>query len=104
MKIKTFTKIISGILCAALTMQIGLGVTLERVNAADEPSITAIGDTSSGITVTMSGNYGFEIKQNANGYSLTCTNHSEVDKIVPQIDKLVLDNVATTFLYTDLTK
>ena len=103
MKIKTFTKIISGILCAALTMQIGLGVTLERVNAADEPSITAIGDTSSGITVTMSGDYAFNIKQNANGYSLTCTNHSEVDKIVPQIDKLVLDNVATTFLNTDLT-
>lgn len=33
MKIKTFTKIVSGILCAALTMQIGLGVTKKQAHA-----------------------------------------------------------------------
>ncbi len=34
MKIKTFTKIISGILCAALTMQIGFGLRSDRTSAA----------------------------------------------------------------------
>ena len=34
MKIKSFTEIISGILCAALTMQIGWGVTTEKINAS----------------------------------------------------------------------
>lgn len=33
MKIKSFTKIISGILCAALTMQIGWGLNVEQINA-----------------------------------------------------------------------
>ena len=33
MKIKSFTKIISGILCAALTMQIGMGLKTEKINA-----------------------------------------------------------------------
>ncbi len=40
MKIKTFTKIISGILCAALTMQIGWGVTTEKVFGANYSSGT----------------------------------------------------------------
>lgn len=40
MKIKSFTKIISGILCAALTMQIGWGVTTEKVFGADYSSGT----------------------------------------------------------------
>ena len=34
MKIKSFTKIISGILCAALTMQIGFGLRSDRTSAA----------------------------------------------------------------------
>ncbi len=34
MKIKTFTKIISGIICAALTMQIGFGLRSDRTSAA----------------------------------------------------------------------
>lgn len=40
MKIKTFMKIISGILCAALTMQIGWGVTTEKVFGANYSSGT----------------------------------------------------------------
>lgn len=40
MKIKTFMKIISGILCAALTMQIGCGVTTEKVFGANYSSGT----------------------------------------------------------------
>ena len=40
MKTKTFTKILSGILCSALTMQIGWGVTTEKVFGANYSSGT----------------------------------------------------------------
>lgn len=52
MKIKSFTKIISGILCAALTMQIGWGVTIEKVNAAGKLIPVSYGETRSTLSIT----------------------------------------------------
>ena len=34
MKNRAITKIISSVLCAAITLQVGLALTVERVNAA----------------------------------------------------------------------
>ena len=52
MKIKSFTKIISGILCAALAMQIGWGVTIEKVNAAGKLIPVSYGETRSTLSIT----------------------------------------------------
>lgn len=46
MKIKAFTKTISGILCAALTMQIGWDVTTEKINASNKITAVSYGDRS----------------------------------------------------------
>lgn len=52
MKIKSFTKILSGILCAALTMQIGWGLKTEKINAY-HGNISSV-DTVNGSVVSLS--------------------------------------------------
>ena len=54
MKIKTFTKIISGILCAALTMQIGLGVTKKQAHA-DAAGIITVDTSNNNVSLTSTG-------------------------------------------------
>ncbi len=56
MKTKTFTKILSGILCSALTMQIGWGIKTKSVNAA---SVTST-ETSDGAIVNITGGQAYE--------------------------------------------
>lgn len=56
MKTKTFTKILSGILCSALTMQIGWGIKTKSVNAA---SVTST-ETADGAIVNITGGQAYE--------------------------------------------
>ena len=64
MKMKAFTKITSSILCAALTMQIGWGVTTNRVSAADGATANRENSVVTCTTAIESGYQTFNIMDN----------------------------------------
>ncbi len=90
MKIKTFTKILSGILCAALTMQIGWSVTKKQAHA-DEPGSIAVNGNS--VTLNATSTYDhvpFNISAlEGGGYKISSMDVSEV---VDEIDTLTVNH------------
>lgn len=104
MKMKSFTKIVSGILCAALTMQIGWSLKIDRVNADDNPTITYTGDATTGFDVTLDGDGGdgFYVTSNENVYTFTCIRFSQITESFSKINKLTVKGNSTAFLQTDL--
>ena len=105
MKIKTFTKIISGILCAALTMQIGLGVTKKQAQADVAGTITVNGNNvtlGSPATNPISDHVPFNISaKDGGGYTISTVGNS-VD--VEAIDVLTVnERKANVSFDTDVT-
>ncbi len=104
MKTKTFTKILSGILCSALTMQIVWGVKREQVNADGTIGVSSVGygtvltvdttnsGTSQFIITSSGGKYHIENQSPASG-SLSSTDLTEISKIV--IDGWAIANINT---------
>ncbi len=103
MKIKTFTRIISGILCAALTMQIGWGVTKKQAHADVAGTITV-----NGKNVTLTGPSGnndhvpFDINaKEGGGYTISTVDNS-VD--VDEIETLTVNDYhANVYIRSDVT-
>ena len=103
MKIKTFTKIVSSILCAALTMQIGWGVTQKQAHADVAGTITVSGNN---VTLTGPANNNdhvpFDISaKDGGGYVITSMDQTQV---VDSIDNLTVnDRHANINFQTDVT-
>ena len=107
MKIKTFTKIVSSILCAALTMQIGWGVTKKQINAA-EGTITINGNNVTLSSPSQANEYvNFDIRAGENGgYVITTQDASgaDVTQTVSAINTLTVNHFkANVDIYSDVT-
>ena len=109
MKIKTFTKIISGILCAALTMQIGLGVTKKQAHA-DAAGIITVDTSNNNVSLTSTGtnDYAyFDISaKDGGGYEIKTKNAAgeEITETVSSINTLTVSySVAVVNLKSDVT-
>ena len=102
MKTKILTKITSGILCAALTMQLGWAATTESVSAATASiDITESGDIGYVVSITSTGCI-FHIKAFEGGYNITCQDDSTVHESVDSIGRLVINGSSVVYLQSSL--
>lgn len=91
MKIKSFTKIISGILCAALTMQIGMGLKTKKINAYYGNLSSE--ESSEGSKITLSSSNGTYISfkfsiDNDGGINITYQNDDAGNTDTKHFDKI----------------
>ena len=97
MKSKTLTKIMSSVLCAALTMQIGWALKTERVNAAIDVTYTPSAD---GYIVNLTGAdnliVGFEFTTEEGKIKITYTDDADVTHFV------LLEKIAVVNTYEDV--
>ena len=102
MKMKTFTKITSGILCIALTLHIGLALTPEKAVAADMIPHIYVNGTDIRLVSAEGDHNAFNIEaDDEGGYIISCINESDMDTHVDSIEYLTLENCGC-FLKTDL--
>ena len=107
MKDKILTKILSSILCASLTMQIGWEATREQVNAAGTMGVSSVGNgTVLEIDTTDSGTSDFYIRsKQGGGYQIE--NHSPASGALSytdltEINTLKINGWAVARIYTDI--
>ena len=105
MKIKSFTKIISGILCAALTMQIGLGLKTEKINAyfgsitseessnGSEVHLSTSDGTTIGFDFTTDNDGGINISYQSDNAGTITTKHFDKISVLTLADQACQINI-----------
>lgn len=105
MKIKSFTKIISGILCAALTMQIGWGLKTEKINAyygklsseeasnGSEVHLSTSDGTTIGFDFTTDNDGGINISYQSDNAGTITTKHFDKISVLTLADQACQINI-----------